>query len=713
MRWGPEALADGTTRFRLWAPDADTVAIEIGDAATDANLLPGKGRGPVGKAPEKATNAPQLDPGLRRGTADEVAPPSPPLVLSLSKHVLQATTEVGEAPFDKLRTNGGDDTNSDRVPLTPTENGWWEITLPPPPGTPYRYHIANTPFPDPASRRQQGGVHGWSIVPDHSYPWRTPEWRGRPWHEMVVMELHAGTLGGFSGVLRRLPALAALGVTAIQLMPINAFAGDRGWGYDGVLPYAVHEAYGTPTELRALIDAAHELGLSVFLDVVYNHFGPDGNYLGLYADRFFHRDVATPWGGAVAVDEAPVACFFIDNALMWLKDYRFDGLRFDAVHAIDNPQFLDKMAAEIRAALPDRHVHLVLENEQNDAARLRPDAYDAQWNDDFHNVLHVLLTGETSAYYGDFADRPAERLARCLSEGFIYQGDPSPNHDGKPRGTPSAHLPPIRFVSFLQNHDQVGNRALGERLTRLTDPAKLRAATALMLLAPQIPLLFMGEEEGSESPFLFFTDFHDDLADAVREGRRKEFAKFEAFADEKTRETIPDPNALSTFEASIPQPGPDAGTWRSFYQTLLHLRRDHIAPRLSTPKQHPVEGRGPVGKAEVEASPLAQLDPGLRRGTVESLGAQATGNTAVTARWRLNDGKVLAIAIDLADAPAPLPTPPFAPTPSVPATSTPSPFVPSEVEARAKQNKTLDDARDEGENGLLFTTDNRFIAWLE
>ena len=523
------------------------------------------------------------------------------------------------------------------------------------------------------------------------------------------MELHAGTLGGFSGITQRLPAIAALGVTAIELMPINAFAGERGWGYDGVLPYAVHEAYGTPTELRALIDAAHELGLSVFLDVVYNHFGPDGNYLGLYADRFFHRDVATPWGGAVAVDEPPVARFFIDNALMWLRDYRFDGLRFDAVHAIDNPNFLDTMAAEIRAALPDRHTHLVLENEANDAACLRPEAFDAQWNDDFHNVLHVLLTGETSAYYGDFADQPAERLARCLSQGFIYQGDPSPNHDGKPRGTPSAHLAPTRFVSFLQNHDQIGNRALGERLTLLTDPAKLRAATALLLLSPQIPLLFMGDEEGSKSPFLFFTDFHDELADAVRNGRRKEFAKFEAFADEAARERIPDPNAESTFTASIPQPGPDAGTWRTLYQHLLQLRRDHITPRLASPTNlHPGEGRGRVGKAEVAATPVTRLDPGLRRGSehVKSLGAQATGNASVTARWRLADGTILTIALDLSDNPTPLPPAPLVPSEAEASAasqrteSPPSPFVPSEVEAQAA-------------GAPLFTTDNRFIAWLE
>ena len=505
------------------------------------------------------------------------------------------------------------------VPMTREADGWVAATLPAPAGTRYRFHFGDTAVPDPAARAQAGGVHGWSVVVDHAHDWRHSDWRGRPWHEMVIMEVHAGALGGFAGIAARLPEIAASGVTAIELMPVGAFGGTRGWGYDGVLPYAVQEDYGTPAELKALVDAAHGLGVSVFLDVVYNHFGPDGNYLGLYADGFFDSAKHTPWGGAVAVARDAVARFFIDNALMWLRDYRIDGLRFDAVHAIEDDAFLDRMATEIRAAVPGRHVHLVLENESNDAARLRPAAYDAQWNDDFHNVMHVLLTGETSAYYGDFADRPAERLARCLGEGFIYQGDPSPNHDGAPRGTPSAHLPPTAFVSFLQNHDQVGNRAMGERLTLLTDPDKLRAATALLLLCPQVPLLFMGDDEGSEAPFLFFTDFHDKLAEAVREGRRREFAKFEAFADEQARAAIPDPNALTTFEASRPQPGPDADRWRALYRELLTLRRERIVPHL----------------------------PGAR-----AIGAEATGPASVIARWRLGDGTTLAIALDLSDAPA-------------------------------------------------------------
>jgi maltooligosyltrehalose trehalohydrolase len=426
--------------------------------------------------------------------------------------------------------------------------------------------------------------------------------------------VHVGACGGFRGLADQLPRLAEIGITAIELMPVNAFGGTRGWGYDGVLPFAPLESYGTPADLKALVDRAHGLGLMVLLDVVYNHFGPDGNYLGAYAPDFFHAEVKTPWGGAVAVDQPPVAAYFRENALMWLEEYRFDGLRFDAVHAIGDNAFLDTLAKQIRRDVTDRPVHLILENEHNDAARLAPGLYDAQWNDDFHNVLHVLLTGETSAYYADFADRPAERLARCLGEGFIYQGEPSPNQDGKRRGTPSGHLPPTAFVSFLQNHDQVGNRAMGERLTLLADTARLRAATALLLLGPQIPLLFMGDEAGSQSPFLFFTDFHDDLADAVREGRRREFAKFDAFADEAARARIPDPNAGDTFAASRPQPGPEADEWEACYRHLLALRARLVVPRL----------RG-----------------------AKALGAEVLGDKAVAASWRMGDGAVLAIAINL------------------------------------------------------------------
>jgi maltooligosyltrehalose trehalohydrolase len=505
-------------------------------------------------------------------------------------------------------------------------DGWFEAEAPVGAGARYRFRVSDDlAIPDPASRAQVGDVHGWSVVVDpDAYRWQTEGWRGRPWVETILYECHPGTMGGFAGVSDSLPALVELGITAIELMPVNAFSGKRNWGYDGVLPYAPAAAYGTPDELKALIDRAHGLGVSVFLDVVYNHFGPDGNYLPVIAPDFFDEARHTPWGDAIAFGRDAVAHYFIDNARMWIEDYRFDGLRFDAVHAIEDNAFLDRLAEEIRAGAGDRHVHLVLENESNDAERLGDAQFDAQWNDDFHNVLHVLLTDESGAYYQDFADRPEQRLARCLSEGFIYQGEGSPNHDGKPRGKPSAHLPPTRFVAFLQNHDQVGNRALGERLPLLTDTAKLAAATALLLLCPQIPLLFMGEETGSRSPFLFFTDFHDELADAVREGRRKEFAKFPAFADPEQREKIPDPNAHGTFEASRAQPGDDAADRRDFYRMLIAIRRDRIVPVLAG---------------------------------ATAIGAHVLGEKAVIARWRLGDGATLTLALNLGEAAVPVDLP--------------------------------------------------------
>lgn len=495
--------------------------------------------------------------------------------------------------------------DGDEMAMEQHAGGWFTAQASAPDGTRYRFRLPDgREVPDPASRRQDGGVHGWSVVCDPAdQVWRNPDWRGRPWEETVIWECHAGVLGGFSGVADKLPELAALGITAVELMPVAAFAGNRNWGYDGVLPYAPAEAYGSPADLKALVDRAHELGLSMILDVVYNHFGPDGNFLGAYAADFFH-DAHTPWGQAVSVDKEPVARFFIDNALMWLDEFRFDGLRFDAVHAIGDDAFLDRMARELRGATEGRHIYLVLENEANDPDRLKG-PFDAQWNDDFHNALHVSLTGETASYYAAFADRPAARLATCLAEGFSYQGEEV--EPGRTRGAPSGHLPPTAFVNFVQNHDQVGNRALGERLLPLVGEAAARAATALLLLSPGIPLLFMGEEVGSRAPFLFFTDFHDDLADAVREGRRREFAGFPAFADPAARKAIPDPNAPATFNASQPEPGPDADAWRALYRDLLAVRAEHLVPHLAG---------------------------------CESLGAEAIGERTVRAAWRLGGGAV-------------------------------------------------------------------------
>lgn len=449
----------------------------------------------------------------------------------------------------------------------------------------YRYRVdGQTPVPDPASRWQPDGVHGSSAVQRvDGYHWTHTQWHGRPWDEAVIYELHVGACGGYAGVQAQLPQLAAMGITAIELMPLSAFPGAHNWGYDGVLPYAPAEAYGTPDELKALIDAAHGHGLMVLLDVVYNHFGPDGNYLGSYASAFFNEDKPTPWGAAIDFRKPPVQRYFLDNALMWLHEYGFDGLRLDAVHAITPNAFLDTLRETIEASLPaGRHVHLVLENEANQASQLDR-GYTAQWDDDFHNALHVLLTGEEEGYYAAFADQPTQHLARVLGEGFAYQGQPDPR--GHVRGEPSGALPPHKFVIFAQNHDQIGNRACGERLSVLVSPQRLRAALALTALTPMIPLFFMGEPWGATQPFLFFTDFGPPLDDAVREGRRREFAHFAAFADPAKRETIPDPNSHATFAASR-APIEDAAhgdgaQWAAWFQALLGVRRQWLVPGLA------------------------------------------------------------------------------------------------------------------------------------
>ena len=503
------------------------------------------------------------------------------------------------------------------LPMTPQPDGWFEAESQCGPGASYLYRLSTgEAVPDPASRAQADDVHGPSLVVDPgAYRWRHPEWTGRPWPETVLYELHAGTCGGFAGIQADLDRLAGLGITAVELMPVSDFPGTRNWGYDGVLPFAPDRAYGTPDELRALIDAAHERRLMMFLDVVYNHFGPDGNYLGLYAPQFFRNDIKTPWGSAIDFHQPAVRRYFIENALYWLTEYRFDGLRFDAVHAIADQQWLDEMADEVRRTVKDRHVHLVLEHDGNVADHLRR-GYDGQWNDDAHHAFHVLLTGEGDGYYSDYAEAPAQRLARCLAEGFAYQGEPSAYRQGETRGTPSSDLPPTAFVLFLQNHDQVGNRPLGDRLTAITHPDALKAAITLQLLAPNIPLLFMGEERMSRAPFQFFTDFQGELATAVREGRRREFAAFTRFSGED----IPDPNAAETFERSkVPSTGDD-----SFHRRLLQVRQKEIVPRL----------------------------PGAK-----SIGATPISDTAVSARWRLGDGTVLAMAANFDEQPCRL-TPP-------------------------------------------------------
>jgi maltooligosyltrehalose trehalohydrolase len=486
-------------------------------------------------------------------------------------------------------------------PMPEAGSGWRRLVAPEArAGSRYRYRIdGKLAVPDPASRFQPEDVAGPSLVVEpRAYEWSDEAWTGRPWEETVIYEVHVGTAtpeGTYAGLSGKLAELRELGVTAIELMPLADFPGRRNWGYDGVLPFAPEAAYGAPEDLKRLVDEAHRLGLMMFLDVVYNHFGPAGNYLHAYAESFFTERHQTPWGAGINFDGAdarPVRDFFIHNALYWLEEYRFDGLRFDAVHAIlddSERNILAEIAEHARAALPGREVHLVLENEANAArwlARDRkgcPKLYAAQWDDDIHHCWHTLLTDEGDGYYEDYAETPVAHLGRALAEGFVFQGEFS-NHKGDVRGEPSAHLPPSAFVAFLQNHDQIGNRGFGERISHLARPERLALARAALLLAPQIPLLFMGEEWAASTPFLFFVDFSDDaeLSRAVRDGRRREFANFKSFAEQHGERQIPDPTTEETFRLSVldwPESmrPPHAGM-RGKVRRLLRLRQDEVVP---------------------------------------------------------------------------------------------------------------------------------------
>ncbi|HEX6638004.1 MAG TPA: malto-oligosyltrehalose trehalohydrolase [Steroidobacteraceae bacterium] len=485
------------------------------------------------------------------------------------------------------------------LPMKPMAGGWHQVDLrDAEPGDRYAFELADgTVVPDPASRFQPDDVHGWSELQSPAeYPWSIP-WRGRPWEELVIYELHVGTFtpeGTFVAAIEKLDHLAGLGITAVELMPVADFPGARNWGYDGVFPYAPDASYGRPDDLRAFVDAAHERGIAVLLDVVYNHFGPEGNYLPKVSPEFFTDTHETPWGAAINFDAAhseTVREFFVQNALFWLREFHLDGLRLDAVHAIRDDSgrhILDEIARRVRRAVVDRPVHLVLENEENEAPFLIRDRggevrrYTAQWNDDFHHVLHVAATGEGTGYYAEYRGATA-LLARAIAEGFAFQGEVM-QFRGRARGTPCKVLPPAAFVSFLQNHDQVGNRAFGERLSQLASPRQLRAVAAVQLLAPQIPLLFMGEEWSTRQPFQFFCDFHGELADAVRRGRREEFRRFPEFADIEKRKHIPDPQSEATFLASklrwedrvLPEHA-EALRW---YQRILSVRRARIVPLI-------------------------------------------------------------------------------------------------------------------------------------
>jgi malto-oligosyltrehalose trehalohydrolase len=527
------------------------------------------------------------------------------------------------------------ETGTQVLPMARQDDGWFEcITGAARAGTRYRFQLDDdTLVPDPVSRFQPDGVHGPSEVIDPGqYIWETPDWRGRAWREAVLYELHVGAFAGdYDGVQRKLDHLCELGVTALELMPLASFDGRRNWGYDGVLPFAPASVYGRPESLKRLIDAAHARGLMMLLDVVYNHFGPSGNYLGRYAPQFFTDRHHTPWGQAIDFARVQVREYFIHNALYWLEEYRFDGLRFDAVDQIRDDSkwnILEEIARTARRQSSDRHIHLILENDNNAAHLLErqsgaPRFYSAQWNDDLHHATHVLATAEHAGYYVDYAEQPAAAMARALAEGFAYQGEHS-NYRDRHRGSNSKRLPSTAFVDFLQNHDQIGNRAFGERLAELADAKAVECLTAMLLLAPSIPLLFMGEEWGSTRPFLFFCDYEGELADAVRDGRRRELAKFDAFADPQTRERIPDPNAPDTFAASTldwktteSEPG---ARRMAFIRELLAIRRREVTPRLSE--------------------------------TMRSGSFELADDHALRVSWRLGDGAILCIVANLSPTPA-------------------------------------------------------------
>ena len=475
------------------------------------------------------------------------------------------------------------------------DDGWFELTVSGvAPGSEYSYVLEDgTVIPDPASRAQAADVNGPSRVIDpHHYRWQHRDWKGRPWEETVVYELHLGTFtpqGTFRAAMEKLPALAALGITMIELMPLSQFAGNRGWGYDGVLLYAPHVAYGTPDDVKAFVDAAHGHGLSVVLDIVLNHFGPEGNYLPLLSPDFFHKERHTPWGAGIAYDVEAARHYIVDAPLYWLHEYHLDGLRFDAIDQIEDTSekhVLIDIAERIRAQITDRPVHLTTEDSRNiiDLHPRAPDGsvplFTGEWNDDFHNAVHVFVTGETHAYYRDFAEHPEQRLARTLAEGFAYQGEISAQ-SGEARGVDSRGQPPVAFVDFIQNHDQTGNRAQGERLISLAGAARTEVMLAALLLSPHIPLMFMGEEYGETHPFLFFTDFHGELAKAVREGRAREFTGHAGYEGV----SVPDPNAAETFRASTldwaARDTPEGQRWLALSQKLLRLRQRYIVPLIA------------------------------------------------------------------------------------------------------------------------------------
>lgn len=489
------------------------------------------------------------------------------------------------------------------LPLERGGNGYHEATIPDlPPGSLYRYLLdGEGPLPDPASRFQPHGPHGPSQVIDpHSFRWTDHEWRGIDLHGQVLYEMHVGTFtdeGTWSAAAERLPDLVDLGITTVELMPVAEFPGRFGWGYDGVDLFAPYHQYGSPDEFRRFVDRAHALGLGVILDVVYNHLGPDGNYLGSYSPRYFSDAYGTEWGDALnfdGPDSEPVRAFFIENAERWISEYHLDGLRLDATQSVHDaarttPHILEEITRAARAAAGDRSILVIAENEPQDATLVRPRArggmgMDAIWNDDFHHAAIVALTGRTEAYYADYLGAPQEFVSSARW-GFLYQGQ----HyvwQRKRRGAPAFDLPPAALVTYLQNHDQIANSGRGERIDRLASPARLRAMTTLLLLGPWTPMLFMGQELASPTPFLYFADHEGDLAAAVREGRREFLAQFPSLSSAE----IPAPDDPETFRASrlIRDDSERARQALRLHRDLIRLRRED--PVLSMRRDRGIDG---------------------------------------------------------------------------------------------------------------------------
>jgi maltooligosyltrehalose trehalohydrolase len=502
----------------------------------------------------------------------------------------------------------------------------------------------NQPVPDPVSRLLPEGVHGpTEIVDPQAYAWRDQDWRGLRLVEYIIYELHIGTFtaeGTFDAAITRLPYLQKLGITAIEIMPVAAFPGTRNWGYDGVSIYAVQASYGGPEGLKRLVDAAHAAGLAVIMDVVYNHLGNEGNYLGLFAPYFtpHHR---TPWGDAINYDREGsrgVRDYVIENARYWIREYHIDGLRLDAVQTVfdDSPVHI---LAEIKDSVDSlarelgREVPLIAETDRNDEKIVRPRAQggcglDALWSDDFHHSVHAFFTGERAGFYKDFG-RP-EQTVRALTEGFAFQGEPFQFWDGRARGTPARNVPAPAHVMCLQNHDLVGNRATGDRWTVLVPRGVRMLTAALLLLSPHTPLIFMGQEYDEQNPFLFFTDYGDPgLQEAVRKGRREEFKEFGFPA-----EGVPDPQAPSTFERSKLnwQLAEGENEMRDWYAGLIALRKKFVVPSERNCKAELIEGviylQAPAGQPVIKvfariqgSAPLPEVSPGWEK----ALGEEADG----------------------------------------------------------------------------------------